>query len=111
MAIAASIFWLAISATLETITGSLAGGTNTRFALPTAARSLSCRSMSGCASLWANISASTMTSSLTSAHPPSTITIASRLAATIRSRSDVSRSAKVGLITNLPSMRPTRTPA
>ena len=84
---------------------------NSRFGLPTAARSFSCRSMSGCAALCANISASTMTSSATCCAPPSTITMASRLAATIRSSSEVSRWATVGLTTNSPSMRPTRTPA
>ena len=78
-----------LARTRSTIAGSLAGGTNSRFGLPTAARSFSCRSMSGCAALWANISASTITSSPTSAPPPSTITMASRLAATIRSSSDV----------------------
>ena len=112
MAIAASIFWLAIAATLSTIAGSLAGGTNSRLGLPTAARSFSCRSMSGWAAWWANMRASTMTSSPTSAPPPSTITMASRLAATMQVEIGASaRSAKVGLTTSLPSMRPTRTPA
>ncbi len=84
---------------------------NSRLGLPTAARSLSCRSISGCAALCANINASIIASSLTSAPPPSTMTIASRLAATMRSRSDFSRCAKVGLMTSSPPMRPTRTPA
>ena len=75
--------------TRSTMTGSLTGGVNSRLGLPTAARSFSCRSMSGCAALCANISASMSTSSATSAAPPSTITMASRLAATIRSSSEV----------------------
>ena len=108
---AASIFDPAAAATRSTIAGSLAGGTNSRFGLPTAARSFSCRSMSGWAALWANMSASISTSSATSAPLPSTMTMASRLAATNRSSSDSSRWAKVGLTTNWPPIRPTRTPA
>ena len=50
--------------TRATIAGSLAGGANSRFGLPTAARSFSCRSSSGWAAWCANISASTMSSSL-----------------------------------------------
>ena len=111
MAIAASIFWFASDATLSTIAGSLTGGTNSRFGLPTAARSFSWRSISGWADWWANMRASTITSSPSSAAPPSTITIASRLQATSRSRSERARSANVGFTTSLPSMRPTRTPA
>ena len=59
----------------------------------------------------ANRSASMTTSSCSSFISPSTIMIASLLAATMMSMSLFSRSANVGFATNSPSMRPTRTPA
>ncbi len=52
-----------------------------------------------------------MSASVTSSAPPSTITIASFEAASTRSMSDWPRCSKVGLATNWPSTRPTRTPA
>ncbi len=52
-----------------------------------------------------------MTCSDTSLAPPSTITMASREAAMMTSRSHSARCARVGLATNWPFSRPTRTPA
>ncbi len=52
-----------------------------------------------------------MTLSDTSLAPPSTITMASRDAAMMTSRSASARWASVGFATNWPPTRPTRTPA
>ena len=57
-----------------------------------------------------HLSASTTTSSVTSLAPASTITMASAVPVTTRSRSDSFWvSSRVGLMTSSPSMRPTRT--
>ena len=109
----ASIFWLAeLARPRSTIAGSLAGGTNSRFALPTAARSFSCRSMQRLAPPGARTAARrSSTSSAARASRPRPSRSRRGCAATTRSMSDFSRSANVGLTTNSPSMRPTRTPA
>ena len=60
---------------------------------------------------WPNINASSISSSLTSLAPASTILIASFVPATVRSISDSSNSLTVGLIINLPFILPTLTPA
>ena len=86
-------------------------GANLRFGLPTASRMRSCSSSTSCTLLWPNMSASMRSSSVISSAPPSTITMASLLAATMISRSLFAISSKVGLAMSLPSMRPTRTPA
>ncbi len=101
----------AISLTRWSRTSSLTGCGDERFGLPAAARSFSCRSSSGCTASWANSSASTTTVSETSFISPSTMTMASRVAATIMSISLSSRSAKVGKAMNWPLTRPMRMPA
>jgi hypothetical protein len=83
----------------------------TDFGFATAFASSSWRSMSGWSERWPNRIASAMTASGRSFAPASTIMIASRVPATTRSSSDSSTWLKVGLITNSPSMRPTRTAA
>ena len=80
-----------------------------RLGLPTAFWSSSWRSTIGCRERWPNRIASAMTSSGRRLAPASTIMIASRVPATIRSSSDSLSCVKVGLTTNSPSIRPTRT--
>ena len=82
-----------------------------RFGLPTAFWSSSWRSMIGWSERWPNRMASAMTSSGRRLAPASTIMIASRVPATIRSSSESLSWLKVGLTTNSPSIRPTRTDA
>ena len=88
------------------------GGSKRGFGLsPVALRSASWASRSGCTAAWPKRSASTITCSDTSRAPPSTITMASREAAMMTSRSHSARCARVGFATNWPFSRPTRTPA
>ncbi len=66
-------------------------------------------SMSGWRARCPNRMASAITSSGRSLAPASTIMIASRVPDTMRSSSESASSVKVGLTTNSPSIRPTRT--
>ena len=67
--------------------------------------------MSGASERWPNMIASAMTDSGRILAPASTIMIASRVPETTRSSSDSASWLVVGLTTNSPSMRPTRTAA
>ena len=80
-----------------------------RLGFPTAFWSSSWRSTIGCSARWPNRIASAMISSGRRFAPASTIMIASRVPATIRSSSDSLSCVQVGLTTNSPSIRPTRT--
>ena len=77
----------ASSLTRAASASSVTGGVNGRFSLPFAARSRSCSSISGWTAWCANSSASITTSSCSSCISPSTIMIASLLAATMMSMS------------------------
>ena len=80
-----------------------------RLGLPTSSRSLSWISTSGSSERCANRMASAITSSGRILTPASTIMMASRVPETTRSSSDSASWLKVGLRTNSPSIRPTRT--
>ena len=82
-----------------------------RFGRPAASLSLTCRSIIGCRDSWPKNMASSISSSLTKSPPPSTMTTASLLPATIRLISLSVCSSRVGLILKSPFMRPTRTQA
>ena len=82
-----------------------------RFALPTAARSCSWMSTIGASERCPNRIASAMTSSGRILTPASTIMMASRVPETTRSSSDSASCEMVGLRTNSPPIRPTRTAA
>ncbi len=85
--------------------------TISRLATPTSAIIFSWNSHSLTMAWWPNIKASSISSSLTSAAPDSTMLMASLVPATERWMSDFSLSSVFGLMMNLPSTRPTWTPA
>ena len=85
------------------------GGSISIFALPSARRSSRWAAQSLRISSWAMSSASSISASVISFAPASTIRIASSVPATIRSSSDSGMSASSGLTTNLPSSLPIRT--
>ena len=96
----------------RTLATTSAGNSNFGYvplALPTSRCMRSCRSISGWIDWWPNSNARTMVSSGTSLAPHSTMTIALRVPARRRSRSERCMSSNEGLMTNSPSIRPTRT--
>ena len=100
----------AASALPSLTTESALGPRNGSFlGLPAVATSFSCSSMLCWSSAWPKTIASAMTDSGRILAPASTIITASRVPATTRSRSLSSSWLVVGLVTNSPLMRPTRT--
>jgi len=98
-----------LAETCSTSTWSMLKSGTSRLALPVSAAICSCRSMIGWMAWWPKARAATMSSSLTSFAPHSTIRMASRVPAMRRSRSDSASWVKVGLMMNSPLIRPTRT--
>ena len=82
---------------------------NSRLDLPTASHSSFCAAMSGVIDSWPNFKASIKSASGISSAEPSNMTMFDSLPTYTRSRSLDSICSWVGLATNPPSMRPTRT--
>jgi len=89
--------------------GAPANETYSNFSLPSSARMRSCSSMTGSMASWPRRSASSIRSSGSSSAPASTIRMASLVPAMRRSSVDAAICSTVGLMTNAPSMKPTRT--
>ena len=96
-----------LSVTSFSITGSQTYKSICLFGFPISLMMLSCQTQSFLIASWPNINASSISSSLTSAAPASTMLIASFVPATAKLISDFAFSSTVGLITNLPSTLPT----
>ena len=108
---ALSIFLVTSFSTLSTNSGSGVRVSYSIFSSPISLIIFSSNLINSLIALCPNINASNITSSGTCLALDSTILIASLVPATVNSSSLTSNSSGVGLIINLPSTRPTLTPA
>ena len=107
--LASAIRSCANSATAWTSAGSTCSTSMAIFSLPTSETSCSCSWTNSAMHSWPKANASTRSCSAISWAPPSTLTMESAVPQTMISRSESSSSARVGLATNSPLIRPTRT--